>query len=92
MDVRILIISMTIILIALFFITDRYRKKEVELMRAEGKYYEAIKKWRHNPHDKNIKEEVKLMGKEYGLKVGMLDLEIESMLEKDLKSSLSQND
>lgn len=76
---------MTIVLIALFFITDRYRKKEIERMKYEAKYYESVLKFKKNPEDSEAKKEAFISGQQYGQKLGMLDNEIESMLNRDLK-------
>lgn len=88
MDIKTLVIGMTVVLIALFIITDRYRKHEVEKMLAEGRYYELLKRLRDTPDDLNLKEEIYSHAKDYGQKTGMLESEIQKMVEKDMETFL----
>ena len=84
MDVKVLVASMTIILIILFFITDHYRKREIELMKAEAAYYKALKELHKEPDNKELQEEAMKKGEVYGEKAKMSEDEVQRMLESDL--------
>lgn len=86
MDPKTLVAGMTIVLIALFILSDRYRKREKEIMEAEANYFESIKKLKYSKNDDFTKKEAYLKGVEYGKKLGMLEEEIEKMLHRDLST------
>ena len=89
MDAKTLVIGMTLTLIFVFIYADRYRKREVELMRLEGEYFESVKKWHSNPDSPENQKLLKQSAKEFGLRLGMLESEIEEMISRDM-SSLSK--
>lgn len=84
MDAKTLVIAMTLTLIFVFFYADRYRKREVELMRLEGQYFESMKRWKGNPESEEFLKQVRQSGKEFGLRLGMLESEIEEMIKRDM--------
>ena len=84
MDVKVLVASMTVILIILFFVTDFYRKGEIDLMKAEAKYYKLIKEIHKNPGDEELKKRAKEAGQRYGRLAKLDEKEIAEMLEQDI--------
>ena len=83
MNAKTIMMAMTAVLFALFFLVKPYRKKEEHKGKLEGDYFEALQKYRSNTSDEN-KEAYIVAARAYAECLGHSADKVEAMISKDL--------
>lgn len=87
MEFKVIFFSMAATLAALFIFTHFYRKKENQLTKLEVSYFEKVKASRNNPSHKGQYEQAVQAAKDYALKRGLSQQDLDKMIAQDLLDS-----